>query len=159
MTKEERGDIYHQAMVLWRSGVNNSKNGYLQMGKAINLVKTKELWKDIGVKSFRQFCSKELHISEAQAHRLDQVYRELGRLLENIPIDIAKVTLLLPYLKDKDTEQRIEMLEMAAECSVEAIKNNILEMNGEHSKATDVCTHEKTETWERCLNCKKFFKP
>jgi len=159
--KEKEGDRFHEVMGWWNSGVNQAKLGYLLMGKSIYFIKKEKLWKKEieHMPTFKYWAEHALHISVAQADRLAQIYFELGHLLENIPFDISKVTLLLPYLRDKDDAEKKEILFMANECTVEDIKNNLKELKGEGT-ATDVCTHPESEIEyvPRCKACGKWIK-
>ena len=164
MTKEKKikiGDRFFDVMKLWNEGVRMSRNGFLTMGQAIHIIKKERLWRyDIEhIPSFKYWVEKSLHISIAQAHRLEQIYREVGEVLKDdaIDIEISKITLLLPYLSDKTDEEKKEMLSMAADLTVENIKNNLKEMTGK-GIATDVCSHTDVETVLRCRKCGKWLK-
>ena len=154
------GDRFFEVMRWWEEGIRQTKMGYLLMGKAIYYIKKERLWRaDIEhIPTFKCWAEHSLHISVAQAHRLAQIYEELGDLLVDMPIDISKVTLLLPFMKGKSEEERKEMLEMAQDCTVEDIKNNIKDMTGKNESATDRCEHLESEIWNRCKKCGKFFK-
>jgi len=157
------GQRLHEVMNLYSDGMKDSVNGYLKMGKAIHLLKKNKLWQRdcAGVPSFKCYVENELKISIAQAHRLEQIYREVGEILEKraLYMDISTVTLLLPLLKDKEDTQKIELLEMNEGLPIEAVKNNILEMTGNGHKATDICNHEYDfEVYHRCTNCGKFLR-
>jgi len=160
----EAGDRVWEVWGLWRTGLSLSVNGYLNMGKAIHIWKQEKLWrydiKGTSILTFNGWVKSVLHISPAQAHRLEQVYREAGDVLMGMstPVDISKVTLLLPHLADKTPEEKRVMLEDAAECTVEDIKNNLKDMAGNSEKATDVCQHEDTELISRCRLCGKWLK-
>jgi hypothetical protein len=158
--KMDDGDKLHEIMVIWNTGILDIKNGYLKCGEAIHIIKRDRLWKLYGahIMSFSHFCNKELCISISQANRLDQIYREVGYLLKNIPIDISKVTLLLPYLAGKVDEEKIDLLESSKNLTVEDIKNNLKDLDGESGKATDVCLHTENEIWNKCTNCHKFWR-
>lgn len=166
MIELSKGDRIHELWQLWEKGQKQAINGYLNMGKAIHYFKQEKLWRydltGTGVLSFATWVKQTLHISPAQAHRLEQIYKTVGELLEkeSIPIDISKVTLLLPYLEGKTEEEKLEMIEGAAGCTVEDVKNNIKDMEGENNNASDVCTHqaEYIETIYRCKKCGKWFK-
>ena len=156
-----QGEKLHNTMRLWNEAILSVKNGYLQMGQAIHLLKKDKLWRLMGnhIMSFKHFCDKELHISIAQANRLEQIYRELGHVLQDIPIDISKVTLLLPYLHGKTEEEKKDLLIGAKDLNVEDIRNNLKDIDGDGDKATDVCLHlDEIEAWNKCLKCGKYFK-
>src|SRR5574343_506593 len=157
MTKEKKitiGNRFHEVMKIWNEGIRMSRNGFLAMGQAIHIFKKERLWRyDIEhMPSFKYWVEHSLHISIAQAHRLEQIYREVGEVLKDdaIDIEISKITLLLPYLSDKTDEEKKEMLSMAADLTVEDIKNNLKEITGNKDKATDVCEHLDVETVLRC---------
>jgi hypothetical protein len=163
MTKQEavtKGNRLHEVMEMWMKGIMDVKNGYLLMGKALFHIEEEKLYKLTGnhVKTFSHFVKNELTISRAQAYRLIQIYKELGHLLQDISIDISKVTLLLPYLHGKTEGEREELLLMARNCTVEDIKNNIKDLKGEGELATDACLHTNTELINRCKDCGKYFK-
>lgn len=156
----QNGDKYFKALQLWTAGIVSARNGYLLMGKSISLLRAGDLWRNEGthVVSWKMFVDKVLHISVSQAARLIQIYDLLGGILERIDIDISKVTLLLPYLADKTEEQRIEMLNSAKDCTVEAIRDNIKDMEGNPETATDRCEHPEIEQVSRCRLCGKWLK-
>lgn len=168
MTKEKKikiGDRFFDVMKLWNEGVRMSRNGFLTMGQAIHIIKKERLWRyDIEhIPSFKYWVEKSLHISVAQAHRLEQIYREVGHLLKDdsdniIDIEVSKITLLLPYLSGKTDKEKNEMLSMAAALTVEDIRNNLLEMAGKGDRATDICEHLEVETVLRCKKCSKWLK-
>jgi hypothetical protein len=165
MTKEKKitiGNRFHEVMKIWNEGIRMSRNGFLSMGQAIHIFKKERLWRyDIEhMPSFKYWVEHSLHISVAQAHRLEQIYREVGEVLKDdaIDIEISKITLLLPYLSDKTDEEKQAMLSMAAGLTVEDIKNNIKEMTGNGDKATDVCEHDDLEMISRCRKCGKWIK-
>src|SRR5512142_1396592 len=108
---EAKGERIHEVMGWWNSGISQAKNGYLLMGKCIHTVKQEKLWRIDGSEavSFRHWVLKTLHISYAQANRLAQVFRELGHLLGSIEIDIAKVTLLLPYIHGESDKKKTDL--------------------------------------------------
>jgi hypothetical protein len=155
-----RGDRLYEIMQLWNEGVNLSKKGFLRMGEAIFFIKAEKLWKYDGTHcpSFKSWAENALHISVSQAHRLAQIYTEVGTILidEKISIDVTKVTLLLPYLEGQPDDVKREMLKEASLLSVEAIKNNLANKNGK--TATDECDHLETESIKRCLKCGKWLR-
>lgn len=157
---ELMGNRLHEVMTLWENGIIAARNGWLMMGKAIHLIKKEKIWRiDIEhMPTFKYWVEHRLHISVAQAHRLSQLYEEIGHIAIDIPVEITKVTLLLPYMKDKTDEEKKEMIMMASECSIEDIKNNIADMNGMPERATDVCTHADVEVWRRCKFCGRWMK-
>jgi hypothetical protein len=156
-----RGDRLYEIMQIWNEGVNLSKRGFLKLGEAIFFIKAEKLWKYDGTHcpSFKSWAENALHISVSQAHRLAQIYTEVGHLLsgESICIDVSKVTLLLPYLEGQTDEVKTDMLKEAALLSVEAIRNNLAEKVGRI--ATDKCEHppEMIELFSRC-KCGKWIK-
>ena len=156
------GQRLFDVMKMYNDGMKDCINGYLKRGKAIYKLKKEKLWiRDCaGVPSFKFYVEHELKISISQAHRLEQVYREVGKALEmnQVPIDISTIVLLLPSLHDKTDEEKIEILEANKDLPVEAIRNNLLEASGNGDKATDVCSHDETEAYERCVNCGKFLR-
>ena len=156
----KQGIMLHEAMKIWNSGILNIKNGYLQLGQAIHILKKDKLWRMMGthIISFKHFCDKELHISLAQANRLEQIYRELGHVLSDISIDISKVTLLLPYLHGKSEEEIKDMLDGAKDLTIEDIKNNLKDLDGRGDTATDVCLHQECEVLNHCKTCGKYFR-
>lgn len=165
MTKKKALDVgnrFFEVMNLWNEGIRMSRNGFLIMGQAIHIFKKERLWRyDIEhLPSFKYWVEHSLHISVAQAHRLEQIYRQVGDILEkeSIDIDISKITLLLPYLSDKTDAEKKDMLAMAADLTVEDIKNNIKDMTGKSDKATDVCEHQDTELISRCRVCGKWLR-
>jgi hypothetical protein len=132
------------------------------MGKAIYLLKKDKLWvRDCaGIPSFKYYVEHELRISVSQAHRLEQVFREVGSILEDgrLSIDISALTLLLPHLHGKTDEEKIKLIEDNKDLPIEAVKNNILEMTGNKEKCTDVCEHNGGfEMFKKCKDCGKFF--
>jgi hypothetical protein len=163
MNKVEKGNRYYELLVIWRGGLAQTVNGYLNMGKALHFWKSEKLWRydlqGTGILSFSSWVKHVLHISPSQAYRLEQIYREVGAVLEknSIPIDISKVTLLLPHLEGKTDEEKKEMLEDASVCNVEDIKNNIKDMTG-NGTPTDMCEHLNTEQITRCKDCGKWLR-
>jgi hypothetical protein len=152
-----RGDRLYEIMQIWNEGVNLSKQGFLKLGEAIFFIKAEKLWKYDGTHcpSFKSWAENALHISVSQAHRLAQIYTEVGHLLsgESISIDVSKVTLLLPYLEGQPDDVKREMLKEASLLSVEAIKNNYKERTG--GTPTDKCDHpiDKVQQVNRCSEC------
>jgi len=158
---ERAGDRLYEAMQLWENGIRNIRHGYLYLGKALYILKSEKLWRAMGnhILSWRQFCNKELHVSLVQANRLEQIYREVGSILGNIEIDVSKVTLLLPYLKNKTDEEKTELLLGMKDLTVEDVKNTIKDLEGKPETATDVCLHNgEIEIWNKCKVCGKMFK-
>ncbi len=164
MTKvqEIKGQRLHDLRELWRKGQLLSVNGYLLMGKAIHFLRQERLWQfeDNQVPTYKYWVEHELQISVSQAYRLEQVYLAVGEVLLDIaiPIDISKVTLLLPHIEDKTDQEKADMLEEASNLTVEDIKNNLKDINGQPEKATDVCEHEETELLSRCRQCGKWIR-
>lgn len=156
---EITGNRIHEIMGWWQEGISMSKTGYLLMGKAIHYIKEEKIWQyHTEHTTFKYWIEHELQISVAQAHRLSQIYQEVGHILPDIPIEIGKVTLLLPYLHNKTDEQKAELLVGARDCSIEDIRNNIRDWNGNSAIATDVCIHETTEAYQRCVRCGKWLR-
>jgi hypothetical protein len=156
-----RGDRLYEIMQIWNEGVNLSKRGFLKLGEAIFFIKAEKLWKYDGTHcpSFKSWAENALHISVSQAHRLAQIYTEVGAILseQEISIDVSKVTLLLPYLEGQTDEVKTDLLREAALLSVEAIRNNLANRNG--GVATDVCLHNgEMEPFNRCKICNKWIK-
>ena len=168
MTKEKKikiGDRFFDVMKLWNEGVRMSRNGFLTMGQAIHIIKKERLWRyDIEhIPSFKYWVEKSLHISVAQAHRLEQIYREVGHLLKDdsdniIDIEVSKITLLLPYLSGKTDDEKRDLLIDASRLTVEDLKNNLKDITGKSDKATDVCEHDDVEMVSRCRKCNKWLK-
>jgi hypothetical protein len=156
------GQRLHDVMELYDEGTKDCINGYLKRGKAIHILKQQKLWiRDCaGIPSFKYYVEHELKISLSQAYRLEQIYKEVGNILENqrIAMDISTIVLLLPYLHEKTDDEKMDILMANKDLPVEAIRNNILEEKGEREKATDVCEHLETEAYERCINCGKFLR-
>jgi len=155
-----QGNRLYEVMQMWNAGIAQVKHGYLALGEAVSILKKEKLWRLSGSQpvSWNQFCTQELHCSVSQANRLAEIYVTLGDALRNIPIDISKVTLLLPYLVGLPEDQKAVILEQSKDLTVEAIKNNLKDMQGNGCKATDVCAHEgDLEDWRRCRGCGKFF--
>lgn len=156
------GQRLHEAMNIWKEGNKHELFGYILKGKAINLIKEGKLWvmDCAGVPSFRYYVTKELGISVSEAHRLDQVYREIGKILEknDLRIKISAVTLLLPFLKGKTDEEKIELIRDNKDLPLEAIRNNLLDIAGKGHLATDVCSHPEFEKYRKCKVCHKFFR-
>jgi hypothetical protein len=155
----EIGNKLHEAMSLWKDGMKSGMVGFLKCGKAIHLLKQGKLWELAGFANFPSYVKNELKISIPQAHRLEQVYREVGAVIEkhDISIDISSITLLLPYLKGKSDEEKKTLLEANSELPVEAIRNNLLEMEGKRELATDVCPHtDGFDYYRKCRKCNKF---
>ena len=158
-----RGDRLYEIMQLWNEGVNLSKRGFLKLGEAIFYIKAEKLWKYDGTHcpSFKSWAENALHISVSQAHRLAQIYTEVGHLLstridDDLAIDVSKITLLLPYLEGQTDEVKTDLLKEASLLSVEALRNNLAEKVGK--VATDNCEHEETEEIRRCLKCGKWLR-
>ena len=156
---EKIGERLHEVMGWWEHGTRTAKMGFLERGKAIYYLKKEKLWRihTEHMPSFKYWVEHTLHISKAQANREALIYIKVGKILENIEIDISKVTLLLPHLEGKTEEGIKDMLNMAKDCTVEDIRNNLREMTGE-KEATDVCLHAETELYERCKKCGKWLK-
>jgi hypothetical protein len=159
-----RGDRLYEIMNLWNEGVNLSKKGFLRMGEAIFFIKAEKLWKYDGTHcpSFKSWAENALHISVSQAHRLAQIYTEVGHILQStsidgLAVDISKITLLLPYLEGQTDEVKTDMLKEAALLSVESIKNNLKSRTG-NGTPTDECFHDETEQISRCLKCGKWLR-
>jgi hypothetical protein len=160
-----RGDRLYEIMQIWNEGVNLSKQGFLKLGEAIHFIKTEKLWKYDGTHcpSFKSWAENALHISVSQAHRLAQIYTEVGHILSNgidgIAVDISKVTLLLPYLEGQPDDVKRDMLTEASLLSVEAIKNNLRSRN-QIGTPTDECEHppEMIVLMSRCNICGKWIK-
>lgn len=157
------GQRLHDVMKLWHEGIKEGMLGTLKMGKAINLLKKNKLWvRDCaGIPSFRYYVEHELGISVAQAHRLDEIFREVGHVYEalvnnGIYVNISAITLLLPHLHDKTDAEKVELLTANSGIPLVAVKDNVRELAG--GKPTDECDHQKTEMFERCVACGKFFK-
>jgi hypothetical protein len=158
-----RGDRLYEIMQIWNEGVNLSKQGFLKLGEAIFFIKAEKLWKYDGTHcpSFKSWAENALHISVSQAHRLAQIYTEVGHILSNgidgIAVDISKVTLLLPYLEGQTDEVKTDMLKEAALLSVENIKNNLKSRTG-NGTPTDECPHTETELFAKCVSCGKWIR-
>jgi len=159
------GQRLHDVMEIWKQGMREGLHGILLQGKAINMLKKDKLWiKDCaGIPSFKYYVEHELHISVAQAHRLDEIYRETKDIYERLDIqgvelNISTITLLLPYLHGKTEDEKIELLMDNSNIPLQDVKNNILEMQGKGDMATDICEHEEKELFWRCPKCGKFFK-
>jgi hypothetical protein len=158
-----RGDRLYEIMQIWNEGVNLSKQGFLKLGEAIFFIKAEKLWKYDGTHcpSFKSWAENALHISVSQAHRLAQIYTEVGTILseQEISIDVSKVTLLLPYLEGQTDEVKTDMLKEAALLSVESIKNNLKSRTG-NGTPTDECDHpaDMLENVMRCKVCGKWIK-
>lgn len=152
------GNRFWEIMGWWQEGIKLSRTGYIMMGKSLYYFKKEKLWrKEIEhMPTFKYWVENSLHISIAQALRLIQIYTELGNLLENTPVEISKVTLLLPYLHDKTDDEKKELLTMANECTLNQLKDNIKEMQGDKDKCTDICEHREVEIFTRCKLCKKW---
>jgi hypothetical protein len=149
MKKLQRGNLIDESQKLWNQGISNSINGYLDMGNSLKIIKDNDLW--VGhFKTFDEFVEKDRHISRAQGARLIQITK-YEPLLKSIPIEISKLTLMLPYLDAKPAEEQEEALHMAANCSVEALKNNLKESKGQI--ATDNCLHDCD--WIKLFKCSK----
>lgn len=155
---EVMGNRIHELMSMWEAGVRATKSGYLLMGKAMFYIKKERIWQyhTEHVPSFKYWVEHELHISLAQANRLAEIWTEVGHLIEDMPLDISKITLLLPHLHNKTDEQKVELLNMARGCNLEGIKNNLLTYTGFPERATDVCEHRDVELMPRCRNCGKW---
>ena len=157
------GQRLAEVMNIWNEGSKYELFGFVLKGKAINLLKKGKLWvRDCaGIPSFKYYVTHELNISVSQAHRYDEIYREVGKILEDngIKIGISAVTILLPFLRGKSDEQKLEILQNNKDLPLEAIKNNILEMQGKGDLATDVCMHDQGfKMYRKCRKCKKFFE-
>lgn len=161
MKKIDVGNRLHEAMQVWNNGMLMAQNGYLYMGKSLCLMKEDNIYRAMGshIISWKHFVENELHISKAQADRLIQIYRDIGALLEkhSMVIDISKVTLLLPLLNGKTEDEKVDLLNMAKDCKVEDIKNNIKDLTGKGT-TTDNCNHMNTELVSRCKDCGKWLK-
>lgn len=156
------GQRLFEVKKLWDSGEADSISGFLKKGKALHLLKKNKLYimDAAGIPSFRYYVTHELKISVAEAHRLAQIYRLAGSVLEknNVRIGVSALTLLLPYLKDKTDEEKLSLIEMNKDIPLEAVKNNILDLRGKGELATDVCMHEDGwEIYKKCKKCRKFF--
>lgn len=161
MKKIDLGNRIHEAMKIWNEGLIMSKNGYLYMGKALYMMKKDRLYMSLGnhVISWKYWVENELHLSKAQADRLIQIYRDLGHILEKdgMAIDIGKVTLLLPLLNGRTDEEKESLINMAKDCRIEDVKNNIATKRLQ-AMAFDVCEHHNTELASRCRDCGKWLK-
>ena len=157
----DKGILYHEAMTEFNIGMKRGLEGYLQCGKAILTIKEQRLWKLDGahVNSFGHWVKNVLHVSPAQAHRMSQVYRELGPLLmrPELQTDIQKITLLLPHIQGATEERKEELLVMAKDLTIEDLKNNILEQQGKGDLCTDICQHLELIPASKCSKCGKWF--
>lgn len=158
-----KADRYHEVMQQWKQATHSLGTGFIIMGKCLSELKREQLWKLDGNQNitFRYWVEGELKICYSQAMRLIQVYERVGKYLDNPDlqgIDIYKIVLLLPHMKGKTDDEVITMLYDAKECSVRALKNNILEQKG--LPTTDTCDHSKYGQiiWCQCENCKGFYK-
>jgi len=156
------GQRLAEVQKIWNEGTKHELFGYLLRGKAIDMLKKGKLYimDAAGIPSFRYYVTHELKISVAEAHRLAQIYRLAGSVLEknNVRIGVSALTLLLPYLKDKTDEEKLSLIEMNKDIPLEAVKNNILDLRGKGELATDVCMHEDGwEIYKKCKKCRKFF--
>lgn len=156
-----KAEKYHAIMKEWDTIKNSMGIGFMRMGKCLSELKHEQLWRLDGNQNitFRSWVEGELKICYSQAMRLIQVYEQVGEYLENKDLqglDIYKIVLLLPHLKGKTDTEKIDLLYMAKECTVDHIKQNIREDKGLPTK--DTCDHEKyeQEQWGRCSNCGKW---
>src|SRR3990167_2330585 len=135
-----QGNRLYEVMQMWNAGIAQVKHGYLALGEAVSILKKEKLWRLSGSQpvSWNQFCTQELHCSVSQANRLAEIYVTLGDALRNIPIDISKVTLLLPYLVGLPEDQKAVILEQSKNPAVEANKKNLKDKAGEGCKGTGV---------------------
>jgi hypothetical protein len=163
LVKDAKAERYHEIMVEWNLVKNSMGIGFLRMGKCLSILKQEQLWRLDGNQNltFRSWIEGELKICYSQAMRLIQVFEQVGDYLTNKDlegIDIYKIVLLLPHLKGKNDEEKIDMLYMAKDCTVDHIKQNLREGKGLPTK--DTCDHEKyeQELWNRCPNCGRWSK-
>lgn len=157
------GNRLHEVMKMWNEGSKYELFGYILQGKAIHILKKDKLWiRDCaGIPSFKHYVQHELHISVSEAHRLEQIYRTVGDILEknDIQIKIGAITLLLPHLKHKTDDEKKDMLIEYKDLPLEGIKNNLLELCGDGHLATDVCEHTgEMEVYHKCKQCHKFIR-
>lgn len=160
------GERLHKAMVLFNEGKKEGMTGALKMGEAIYMIKQGKLWINdcAGVPSFKAYAQHEMGLSVSQAYRLQEFFVEVAGLWprcieEKLDLNISTVTLLLPVLTGKDAEVKMDILRDNAGIPLEAVKNNVLMMQGKSDKATDVCLHDGAfDYFRQCRNCKKFFR-
>jgi hypothetical protein len=144
-------------------GLGDAKHGMLLAGKYLMKINTEKLWKADGSpsKSFAHWVEMELSLSKSTCYNLMDAYAKVGELIENNAhykdIDMSKVFLLLPYIKDDASlADKEEILEMAQSCTWRGLQDNLKNMKGK--KASDECDHEETETFVRCKKCRSWLK-
>lgn len=137
------------------------------MGEAVYLIKEGKLWANdcVGVPTFKAFAQHEMGMAVSQAYRLQEIFVKLSGLWpicqqEGLELNISTVTLLLPILQvEKSLEEKMDIIRDNANIPLEAVKNNVLALQGKGDKATDVCLHSgKFDYFRQCRNCKKFFR-
>lgn len=168
MTKDLiMGDKLHEAMKLFQEGKKKGIVGALMMGEAVYLIKEGKLWMNdcVGVPTFKAFAQHEMGMAVSQAYRLQEIFVKLSGLWplcqqEGLELNISTVTLLLPVLQvEKSLEEKMDIIRDNANIPLEAVKNNVLALQGKGDKATDVCLHNgKFEYYRKCVNCNKFFR-
>jgi uncharacterized membrane protein len=160
MDKVGKGKRYFKLMSEWQEAANSMSSGFLIMGRVLSVIKKEQLWRLDNISlTFRQWVENELKICYSQAMRLIQVYNDAGKWLEKPEfkgIDIYKVVLLLPHMKNKSEKEIEDLFHQAKTLKVNDIRNNLREAKG--LVTTDNCDHEDTELWNRCKKCNKWFK-
>lgn len=145
------------------NGLHTAKNGYLEAGKNLLVIKQKKLYKaEHGNITFSQWVEGELGISRATAYQMIEVYEKFGDLLAHpdyAQIDYSKAAALTPMVDDDSTlEEKEELLHMAMNNTVKGLKNNLKEMQGKPT--TDTCDHPpyRQEQWCKCGICGQMWR-
>lgn len=146
------------------NGMITARNGYLEAGKNLLVIKQKKLYLIDGnhVISFAHWVENELCISKATAYQMIAVYEKFGDLLSHPDyqdIDYSKAAMLLSYVPDNaPLEKKEELLSMAKGQTVKGLADNLASFRGK--TPTDACDHpaDKQEVWNKCTVCKKLWR-
>ena len=138
-----------QELINWQS------ISFLEIGKLLVQLREGKLYREYASHiRWMGDIAKELKISKSQLYNYERVYTMFGKKLEKMKLQIPLLRLLKIIPLIKKGENADEWLRKAAELHYEDFLDEIQIWKG--GKSYLDCSHEETETYQRCTKCQKW---
>jgi hypothetical protein len=100
-----------------------------RIGKILKEIRDQQLWAELEYSSFRAFYSDpELGYKKSSVYRAIRIVEVFPRFEEIKKVPISKLTIILPYLEEKNEKQKKELVSLAASLSTSDLLYEVKDM-------------------------------
>ena len=156
LTPTEKADLVFRLVEEGKQAVKTTTQGYMRLGEILELLLGKDaLWKHYAshIQNKNEFIKEAFNFSVGMADHVRRVTRMFSNHIGDRTIPFYRLLEAKTVVTDENV---VEILDKAENLSHSDWQNEVKVLKG--GLDSNECSHENSETWERCQKCQKWLR-